>query len=152
LCKTLQVKHLKRWTVRSLLRADFFYRALPWTELILRRRQVPNDLNLRLSSRLSTLLVYAIPGAILGIGWWPGFLIIAGALVLALLALNAPLYRFFLERRGLGFVCRAIPWHWLYFAYSGLAFAVGCTALLWGQRSAPSAPSAVHKEWFSAEP
>lgn len=39
LCKALQVKHLKRWEVVSLLRADFFYRALPWTELILRDRQ-----------------------------------------------------------------------------------------------------------------
>lgn len=31
LCKALQVKHLKRWEAGSLLKADFCYRALPWT-------------------------------------------------------------------------------------------------------------------------
>ena len=46
LCKALQVKHLKRWSVVSLLKSDFFDRALPWTELILRDRRVINDLNL----------------------------------------------------------------------------------------------------------
>jgi hypothetical protein len=32
-CKTLQVKHLKRWEPMGMVKADF-YRALPWTELI----------------------------------------------------------------------------------------------------------------------
>ena len=52
LSKELQVKHLKRWNIRSLLKSDFFDRALPWTELILRDRGFINDLNLRTSSRL----------------------------------------------------------------------------------------------------
>jgi len=47
--QTLQVKHLKHWGVVSLLKADFCYRALPWTELILRDRRFINDLNLQLS-------------------------------------------------------------------------------------------------------
>ena len=51
LCKTLQVKHLKHWGVVSLLKADFFYRALAWTQLILRNGKLINDLNLQLSSR-----------------------------------------------------------------------------------------------------
>ncbi|NJL21182.1 MAG: glycosyltransferase, partial [Leptolyngbyaceae cyanobacterium SM1_3_5] len=36
LFKSIQVKHLKRWETVSLLRAEFFYRALPWTELLWR--------------------------------------------------------------------------------------------------------------------
>jgi hypothetical protein len=125
LVKSLQVKHLKRWGVRSLLKADLLYRALPWTELILREGQLPNDLNLQTSSRISVVLVCALLAALFGAAWWPGLLAAAGLVAFLLLALNAPLYRFFLHKRGLWFAARAIPWHWLYYFYSGLAFALG---------------------------
>ena len=125
LCKALQVKHLKHWGPISLLKAEFFYRALPWTELILRDRQFINDLNLQLSSRLSVILVYGLLGALLGAWWSPGFLVVAGVLSVLLLALNAPVYRFFLHKRGFQFTLQVIPWHWLYYLYSGLAFAIG---------------------------
>lgn len=125
LCKGLQVKHLKRWGMSSLLKADFFDRALPWTELILRHRGLINDLNLQLSGRLSVILTYGLLGALAGAFWWPGSLAAAGLLMLLLLALNAPLYRFFQRKRGLRFALKTIPWHWLYYLYSGLAFAIG---------------------------
>lgn len=125
LCKALQVKHLKHWGVISLLRADFFYRALPWTELILRDRQLVNDLNLQLSSRISAILTYGLLIALVGAWWLPGLLAVAGAILLSLLAINAPVYRFFLHKRGLLFATQTIPWHWFYYFYSGLAFAVG---------------------------
>lgn len=125
LCKALQVKHLKRWDVVSLLESDFFHRALPWTELILRDRRFINDLNLRHSSRFSVMLTYGLLGAFFGAWWWPKFLLVAGALSLSLLALNAPLYRFFWHKCGLHFAIQIIPWHWFYYLYSGLAFAIG---------------------------
>jgi glycosyltransferase involved in cell wall biosynthesis len=125
LCKTLQVKHLKRWGIISLLKADFYYRALPWTQLILRQRRLPNDLNLRLSSRFSTLLTYGLLVTAASGWWWPGAVVLAGIIILLLLALNLPLYRFFWRKRGLWFAVRTIPWHWLYYFYSGLAFALG---------------------------
>jgi hypothetical protein len=52
-----------------MLRADFFYRALPWTELILRDRQLINDLNLQVSSRVSVMLTFGLVSAMVG-GWW----------------------------------------------------------------------------------
>jgi len=133
LCKTLQVKHLKRWGVRSLLKADFFYRALPWTKLILRFRQtcpqdfrrVTNDLNLQLSSRISVILTYSLALVLVAAYWWSFLLVVAGVIILSLFALNAPLYQFFQRQRGLWFALGAIPWHWLYYLYSGLAFAIG---------------------------
>ncbi len=125
LCKALQVKHLKRWGLVSLLRSDFFYRALPWSELILRDRRFIDDLNVKNSSRVSVMLTYGLLGALIGAGWWSGSLAIATALLLALLALNAPLYRFFWRKRGLRFALQTIPWHWFYYLYSGLAFAIG---------------------------
>lgn len=126
LCKTLEVKHLKRWGIISLLRADIFYRALPWTELILQSDQgLINDLNLQTSSRLSVLLTYTLLVALIGIQWGFISLLIAALCALGLIALNAPVYRFFKRRRGLKFAVKTIPWHWLYYFYSGLAFGIG---------------------------
>ncbi len=56
LCSNIEVKHLKRWEVGSVLKTDFFYRALPWSELTFRSGWMPNDLNLRISQRISVVL------------------------------------------------------------------------------------------------
>jgi glycosyltransferase involved in cell wall biosynthesis len=125
LCKDLQVKHLKRWDLLSLLRSDVVHHALPWTGLILRDRLLVDDLNLSLSSRVSVALASGLVGALVGAWWQPLLLAPAAGLVVALLWLNAPLYRFFLRQRGVRFTAQVIPWHWLYYLYSGLGFAVG---------------------------
>jgi glycosyltransferase involved in cell wall biosynthesis len=125
LCKTLQVKHLKRWEPISLMRADFFYRALPWTELIWRDRKLNNDLNLQVSSRVSIVLTYAMLLSFLGTWWSLGCLVLASLLALPLVIINAPLYRFFGRKHGVLFAIKTIPWHWLYYFYSGLGFAIG---------------------------
>lgn len=123
--KTLQVKHLKRWTFLSLLRSDLFDRALPWTELIVRYRLFRNDLNLRHSDRLSVAAMYALLLATPLVAWSPFLLVVPGSLVLLLLALNIRLYRFLIARRGIAFGLAAVPLHWLSFIYSGMAFVVG---------------------------
>lgn len=125
LVKDLQVKHLKRWGVFSLLKSDFFHRALPWTSLCLRYGRLPDDLNLKFSSRLSALLTCTMAAILAGAWWKPNLLNLAGVLALALVVLNAPLYLFFYRLRGLSFALRAIPWHWFYFLYSTVAFAAG---------------------------
>ena len=125
LSKTLQVKHLKRWTILSLLKSDFFDRALPWTELILRDRHFINDLNLQFSSRFSVILIYVLLAAFIGSWWWSYFIAVVGILALSLLIINSPFYGFFLNKRGFWFMIRTIPWHWFYYFYSGLAFAIG---------------------------
>ncbi len=129
LSKTLQVKHLKKWSLPSLLRSDIFNRALPWTDLILRRRWLIDDLNLRTSSRLSVLCTFGLLVSWIGVKWWYGFFLIAMASILSLLTMNFPLYRFFYRRCGFKFTIMAIPLHWLYYFYSGLTFLI-CTLLL----------------------
>jgi hypothetical protein len=54
--KEIQVKHLKRWTLKGWVKTDILGRAVPWTRLILSQRSLPNDLNLTKSHRLSALL------------------------------------------------------------------------------------------------
>ena len=56
LCSDIEVKHLKRWEFGSVMKTDFFYRALPWSELTFRSGWMPNDLNLRISQRISVVL------------------------------------------------------------------------------------------------
>ncbi|MBW4517911.1 MAG: glycosyltransferase [Timaviella obliquedivisa GSE-PSE-MK23-08B] len=124
LCKQVQVKHLKHWGPVNLLRAEIFYRALPWSELLWRDRQFVNDLNLQTSSRLSVVLTYSLLLASISALWWSKLLIVVGLASIALLLINWPVYRFFLQKRGLGFALKVIPWHWFYYFYSGFAFAV----------------------------
>jgi GT2 family glycosyltransferase len=125
LCKEIDVKHLKRWEIISLLKADFFYRAIPWTELILRDRMFINDLNIGHSERLCVVLTYGLVGTLIGAIWWAPLLAVALLIMVALLVKNAPLYRFLRRKRGLRFTLQSVPWHWLYYLYSGLAFAIG---------------------------
>ena len=134
LCKEIQVKHLKRWGVISLLKADFFYRALPWTMLLLQNRQFNNDLNLTMSNRISVVLVYSLL-IVLGVTCWrPVAIALSLPLCLALLIINAPVYQFFNRKRGFKFAIQTVPWHWLYYFYSGLAFAIGLVRY-WAQNS-----------------
>jgi len=125
LCKDIQVKHLKHWQVVSLLRAEIFYRALPWTRLILQHRQFQADLNLDQSSRLSVVMVYLLVASLLASLWQAYWLVLAIVLMLGLLIANRHVYRFFWRRRGGLFMLQMIPWHWFYFFYGGAAFAYG---------------------------
>lgn len=70
----LRVKHLKRWSFWGMVKTDVLDRGIPWTELILRDRRMPNDLNLQLSQRVSVVLVYFLLGfASLGAIYWRGY-------------------------------------------------------------------------------
>ena len=132
LAKEIQVKHLKYWGIRSLVRSDFLDRALPWTELILQRGGFINDLNLSFSSRISVVLIYAMLITMIVAVWSVKALVLTGAFTMLLIVINLPVYGFFLHKRGAWFMMKMIPWHWLYYFYSGLAFltAIGRHLLL----------------------
>jgi len=133
LAKDFQIKHLKRWTPRNLFKTDFFDRALPWTALIMKRGALTNDLNLRSQERLSVgltgLLLIMIAVSVIGVLFAPtivAYTLIAALVCAAgLLILNRQVYRFLARKRGILFMLRAIPWHWFYFFYSGLAYGIG---------------------------
>jgi len=120
--KSLQVKHLKTWTVASLVRSDIFDRAIPWSRLILETGRMNNDLNLRQNHKLSSVLT----GFLVALFPLAFFLPLVGHielfLVLTLLMLNYDLYAFFLKKRGLPFTFLAIILHFFYYFYSGVTF------------------------------
>ena len=107
------------------MKADFFYRALPWTDLILTEGRFIDDLNLKLSNRISVTSIFFLCLTLVGTLFVPWISLVAISLMIVLLMLNWDVYRFFKNKRGLIFAIMAIPWHWFYFFYSGLAFSIG---------------------------
>lgn len=133
----LQVKHLKRWTLASLLRADVFARALPWSRLILEEGSMPRDLNLRASDRASAALACAAlltltlaSVALLFPGTFstpvislPAPLFCASAsMMVVVFVLNLPFLRFMRARRGALFSLASFALLTLYYVYSASAF------------------------------
>jgi glycosyltransferase involved in cell wall biosynthesis len=84
--KNLRVKHLKAWSFWRLLKTDIFDRGIPWTELILRDANMPNDLNVQISQRISVALVYLLLAAVAGMAiHFGGLFLVPLVLLLALL-------------------------------------------------------------------
>lgn len=129
--RELQVTHLKRWTLRSLVRADIFDRALPWSRLILRDGAMINDLNLRTSDRVSATLTGLAIASLCLAYFYPALLAAALISFAAIFFLNFSLLGFFRERRGLWFAVRSFVLLNLYFFYSGIVFALcSCAHML----------------------
>jgi len=125
LLKHIQVKHLKRWDFLTLLKTDFFCRALPWTDLILNEGSFPDEPSVNRSGRLSVIFAYLILLLLCATPWLRWLFIVAALLIAGLIALNWNLFCFFYKKRGLLFTIKTVFWHWFYFFYSGLAFAIG---------------------------
>ena len=120
--KTLQVKHLKRWTLPSLLRADILHRAVPWSMLMLETDHIVDDLNLQSRSKASACLA-GLLFVMLGLALFRGgFLYGVAFLAAILVALNLDFYRFLFRKRGLTFAVLSFFMHTLYYFYSGLTF------------------------------
>ena len=134
--KDLQVKHLKYWEASSLIRTDIFCRALPWARLILNNSKMINDLNLKVSQRVSLVTAYIMVLTLICALFKPGLLIGVSAFGAILVLLNWDLYMFFRQKRGLAFSLRAILWHWFYYLYSGLGFGMALIENLRKKRTA----------------
>jgi glycosyltransferase involved in cell wall biosynthesis len=88
--KEIQVTHLKRWTFWGMLKADVRDRALPWSQLILREGSLPNDLNLRLSQRVSALMAVGLLVSLLVASWHLQFMLVLPlGFVLGMVVLDA---------------------------------------------------------------
>lgn len=123
--KEIVVKHLKRYSLLSLLKSDFFDRAIPWTILLLSNKQFANDLNLKGEHKLSAVaLIISIIFVLLSLqaGW---MIYISAILMVLFFYINRDFYGFYLDKRGAFFTLKVIPFHFLYYLYSTLGFIVG---------------------------
>lgn len=134
--KRAQVKHFKRWTLASLLRTDILLRGMPWTELSLRYRHLPNDLNVTGAQRASVVLVWvAAAAAPLALLLGNPLIFLPGGMALCVaLTMNSGFYRFLARRRGALFAAGGAALHLLYFFYCGVAFALGLSKYLLNRR------------------
>jgi glycosyltransferase involved in cell wall biosynthesis len=126
---SIQVKHLKRWGFFSLLHADVFRRAIPWSRLILETRVLPDQLNLKGTALLSAVLLLLVlaAAALLVLSEGGGMLVLAAAGLVSwtlAIAINRPFYAFLQRKKGGVFAARAVFWHQFYYVYSALTF--GC--------------------------
>jgi glycosyltransferase involved in cell wall biosynthesis len=131
----IECKHLKVWTFWNLMHTDVLRRGIPWTQLILRTRFLPNDLNLRWSQRISVVLSLLLAALAALLTWQVSLggaiMPMAAELVGILLSLtlvcnlNWPFYQFLRSRRGWRFALLAAGLHIHYFCYCGISFLIG---------------------------
>jgi hypothetical protein len=88
-------RHLKRWTLASMIRTDMFDRGIPWAELVLTGGADPRALNLGSRHRLSALASVAFVLSLVRRRRWNASISLA-----ALMALNRDFYALVLRRRG----------------------------------------------------
>ncbi len=129
----IQVKHWKRWTFAAMVRTDIFHRGANWTEILLRERSIPDDLNLRISERLSVASIFLWPASVgfallaPGASRWLGLIPVAGYLWL-----NAPFFAFLARNKGTGFAFRAMPMRAVYHLCCGLGVLAGLARYCFG--------------------
>jgi GT2 family glycosyltransferase len=137
----IQGKHLKAWTLRSIVYTDLLVRGIPWVKLLLQHRSTSQTLNLgwrHRASAVSTLLLVA--------GGVFESILLAGVAVAALLAMNASFYALLVRRRGIRQAAVGFLLHMLHYLIATVALAVG-TASYAAQRqrreAAPEAPASL---------
>jgi glycosyltransferase involved in cell wall biosynthesis len=122
--KNLQVTHLKKWTFTSLMRADIFQRAIPWTKLILESQEMVSDLNLQISQKISAGLVGLFFISLLFSFIFPDLIYLIPFLLSSVLLINYKLFHFFYKCNGAKFTLLAFAMHLFYFFYSGTSFII----------------------------
>lgn len=136
--KALQGTHLKRWTLRSMLSTDILRRAVPWSELILESKHLPNDLNVSTVERVSAALAILVVVTLFCALVQGELLTLSLGALIAFIALNRELYRLFTRKRGPLFAVGCIPLHLLYYLYSSGSFLYTWLAIryrAWFQRT-----------------
>lgn len=139
----LRVKHLKRWSLASVVRTDVLSRAVPWTKLILEDGQAPKDLNLKMSQRVAAAFSPFVLAATLALPWIaltrPLMLLPALAVMGVGFALNAPMLRTFARKVSWAFAIPAILFHQVHLTYSALTFV--CVKLTTRKGPSPAEPN-----------
>lgn len=120
----IQGTHLKRWTLSQIVAGDVLNRGAPWMALLLERRSVgAGTLNIGIQEKVMTGLAVAgtlaIPAAALTGN--RALLSLGGASLLAVLAGNAPMIRWFARVRGRRFAAAVLPLRLLYYLLNGVS-------------------------------
>jgi hypothetical protein len=129
LVPSIQVTHLKKWTLGAVIRTDLRDRGIPWARLLMHRGAMmsTSTLNLRWTEKLNTILVWLALLLVTIAPFVRSLVPVALALgcVFVVLALNFPLWAFFTRVRGPVFAALVMPAHLMYYLLNGISFGVG---------------------------
>ena len=106
---SVQGTHLKRWTLRSMVRTDFARRAVPWIALQVRSGRLSSALNMGWAHRCSALACVALVLGVLATA-----LPVVAVAVGLLLGLNHRFYALLARRLGVVRGTLAVTLHWLH--------------------------------------
>jgi len=130
----IQVTHLKRWTFRSMLKADFMDRGVPWARLLAEQRALmgpaaskAKSLSLRAKEKSNTFFV-CLGLLLLALSVRPKDHLLAslGAVCLLIVVLRGlPLYSFFFRKRGLVFAICGVVLHMMYYVTAAVSVVWG---------------------------
>jgi hypothetical protein len=120
--KGLQAKHLKRWTLVSMVRTDVAYRARPWSHLLLDAAEMPDDLNVTRGQRASIALSGVACAGLALAPLSPASAVPAAAALVAVAALNRRLFGFLRRAGGARFAAACFPLHVIHHCCAGVGF------------------------------
>jgi glycosyltransferase involved in cell wall biosynthesis len=129
LCPEIQGTHLKRWTLRSMVVADVWYRGVPWVRLLLDRRHTIRrvTLNIRAGEQILTglaaiALLLAVAALVTG---GSGEILLAAVAAALMVAGDWRFSRWLARSRGWWFAVRAIPLRLMYYALNVISAGLG---------------------------
>ena len=125
LAKEIQVIHLKRYTLFSLIKSDLLCRAIPWTKIMLRKKIFKNDLNTK-SNNIAGVSVAFMSVLLSGAGiFYAPLLISLPFLALLFVFFNRRFLIFAQKKKGAFFSFKSAGMVYLGSLYSGLGFCLG---------------------------
>jgi GT2 family glycosyltransferase len=127
----VQVTHLKRWTLGTLVITDVVRRAMPWIRWSIERRKLPAELNASVEQRLAApiavaLVVAAVLAVFSRLAWLPLAVILAAAV-----ALNRGLWRLFWQKGGWPLLVAGFFLQQLYYLCALTGLAAGAARYGW---------------------
>ena len=142
--------HLKRWTLRGTLVADFQHRGVPWMWLLIQEGSPAKEgsLNVRAIERVLTalaalaLLTPFVALLTRSVQW----LLVAVAVALLIGIVNFGFYRFLMRIRGLPFALAVFPLHLAYYGGNAISVVSGWFVHHLFGEPIPPAESAAHAQ------
>jgi glycosyltransferase involved in cell wall biosynthesis len=123
---TVQVKHLKRWTLKNMIQTDIFLRAKPWTELLIRMDRKPDNLLNARRLEKATAIVMLLGWASLLLSWsLQGLLLLWAVFLLAFIAIQHRFYRFAASKFSPLQMPAVFIMHNIYYVSAIMGFALG---------------------------
>lgn len=130
---SIQVKHLKRWTLANMIHTDVVKRGVPWSRLMIADGSIADDLNTTRRARVTVAVAASAWSVAASAVAWPRRRWGAATLALALAGVltwrDRPFLSFLARRHDLAFALRCAPLMWVHHLCAAVSF--GWAVLTW---------------------